>query len=390
MMMTSQQIPEEFKEIRPYAEDEFQEVIDDLLHDEQFCAILPQVVPTMTREELAVGLKSCASSLELQKRFIYPFVQKIIDQHSDGLDLSLDSSVSKQEPHTFITNHRDIVLDSAFLSYLMILNDFETTVEIAIGDNLLIYPWIKKLVRLNKSFIVQRSLSMREFLLASDKMSRYMHFAINAKRENIWIAQREGRAKDSCDTTQSSILKMMAMGGEGSIIERIKDLHLVPTAISYEYDPCDFLKAREFQLKRDDENYKKAPADDLINMQTGIFGFKGHVHIETAACINDWLDTLDASMPKGELFNSIAQHIDEQLHQHYRLYPINYVAADLLQGEMRRASNYTAEEKTKSEAYFEQRMAMVKLSQPDTAFLKERILTMYANPVFNYERAIKA
>ena len=168
--------------------------------------------------------------------------------------------------------------------------------EIAIGDNLLIYPWIKKFVRVNKSFIVQRALTMRQMLESSARMSRYMHYTIGEKNQSIWIAQREGRAKDSNDRTQDSVLKMLAMGGEGDVVSRLMEMNIAPLAISYEYDPCDYLKAQEFQLKRDIEGYKKTMADDLKNMQTGLFGYKGRVHFQTGACLNDLLSTVDLSL----------------------------------------------------------------------------------------------
>jgi hypothetical protein len=256
-------------------------------------------------------------------------------------------------------------------------------VEIAIGDNLLIRPWIKDLVRVNKSFIVQRALTMRQMLEASAKMSRYMHFAINEKKENIWIAQREGRAKDSNDRTQDSVLKMMAMGGEGSVIQRLKNLNIVPLSISYEYDPCDYLKAEEFQNKRDIEGFKKSKQDDLDNMKTGIFGYKGRIHYHAAPCINDWLDTIDPDTPKTEIFRLVAEHIDKQIHQGYVLYPCNYIAVDLLNGKGEYASEYTPEDKARFEAYLAKKMALIKLENKDEAYLRERILTMYANPALN-------
>lgn len=200
----------------------------------------------------------------------------------------------------------------------MLDNGFPTTVEIAIGDNLLIYPWIKKLVRVNKSFIVQRALSMRQMLESSARMSRYIHFAVTQKQENVWIAQREGRAKDSNDRTQDSVLKMLAMGGEGDIIDRLKELHIVPVALSYEYDPCDFLKAKEMQQKRDSETFKKSQADDLTNMQTGIFGYKGRVHFQTGPCINEELEAL-RGLPKTEVFTQVSTLIDKHIHRNYRL-----------------------------------------------------------------------
>ena len=224
-------------------------------------------------------------------------------------------------------------------------------------------------------------------LASSTRLSRYMHYAIATKHENIWIAQREGRAKDSNDRTQDSILKMMAMGGEGSTIDRLKQLNLVPTAFSYEYDPCDYLKAQEFQQKRDIEGFKKSPKDDLVNMQTGIFGYKGRICFRMASPLNDWLGTLPADMPKTELFTAVASHIDKEIHRNYKLYAGNYVAADLLQGTKEFVSHYTSEEKARFEAYLENRLEKVILPNPDTAFLRERLLTMYANPVFNYMAA---
>ena len=196
-------------------------------------------------------------------------------------------------------------------------------------------------MRINKSFIVQRSLSVRELLASSKRMSEYMHFAIREKHENIWIAQREGRAKDSDDRTQESVLKMMALGGEGSPLERLKQLNIVPLSISYEYDPCDFLKAKEFQQKRDIPGFKKSREDDLANMQTGIFGFKGHIVYRLADPVNTWIDTL-ADLPKGQFFTAVAERMDRAIHAGYTLYPGNYAALDLLHGTHDYADRYTA------------------------------------------------
>lgn len=196
------------------------------------------------------------------------------------------------------------------------------TVEIAIGDNLLIYPWIKKLVRINKCFTVQRALTMRQMLESSIRMSRYMHYTIAEKKQSIWIAQREGRAKDSNDVTQDSVLKMLSMGGDGDIITNLQELNIVPLSISYEYDPCDFLKAQEFQLKRDIPDFKKTTDDDLLNMQTGLLGYKGRVCFRMASCINEDLAKLDRTLPKPELFVAISALIDKRIHANYRILPI--------------------------------------------------------------------
>lgn len=380
--------PEVFDEIRPYDKEELPEIFEELIADEEFRAVVEQVMPDVPYAQACALLRSCSDNLEVQKKIFYPLISDLRKKICDSFSLGCEEITDKKQPHTFITNHRDIVLDSAFLSIALLDNGFDNTVEIAIGDNLLIRPWIKKLVRVNKSFIVQRAVGLRQMLASSARMSQYMHYAIAEKHENIWIAQREGRAKDSDDRTQDAILKMMAMGGEGNVVERLKQLHLVPTALSYEYDPCDYLKAKEFQQKRDIEGFKKSPADDLMNMKTGIFGYKGRVCFHMAACLDNWLDSLPADMPKTELFTTVAKHIDKEIHRNYRLYPGNYAAADLLRGTTAYADRYTAEEKTRFENYLQSRIELVDLPNPDAGFLRERLLTMYANPVFNQTAAL--
>ena len=266
---------------------------------------------------------------------------------------------------------------------------FDKTVEIAIGDNLLLQPWIKTLVRVNKSFIVQRSVGLREMLASSKRLSEYMHFAIAEKQQPIWIAQREGRAKDSDDRTQESLLKMMTMGGEGTPLQRLKSLHIVPLTISYEYDPCDFLKAQEFQQKRDNPDFRKSGQDDLDNMQTGIFGYKGKIHYHMARPANTWLDELEG-LPKAEFYAEAARRIDREIHSHYALFANNYAALDLLEGTHRFAAHYTAEELARFEQYLEAQMQKIQLPQgSDRDFLRERMLTMYANPLRNYLAAVQ-
>lgn len=381
-------IPAEFDDIRPYSPEELPQVFEELLADPSFQAVLTNVIPGIPIEMLAAQLHRCKTNLDVQKTFFYSLLHGIIDKHSDGFDMDTSSLDDKYRNYTFISNHRDIVLDPGFLSVGLIDNNFPTTVEIAIGDNLLIYPWIKKLVRVNKSFIVQRALSMRQMLESSARMSRYIHFAVTEKKENVWIAQREGRAKDSNDRTQDSVLKMIAMAGEGNIIDRLKELNIVPTSLSYEYDPCDYLKAQEMQQKRDIEGFKKSQQDDLNNMQTGIFGYKGKVHFQTGPCINDELEAL-RGLPKTEVFSKISELIDLHIHRNYRIYPGNYVACDLLEGKNTFAGQYTEEDKVRFETYLQKKLDMIQLPDKDEAFLRRCMLTMYANPALNHQKALK-
>lgn len=377
-----------FDAIRPFEPEELPEVFERLLGNAQFAQVVAYVFKDVPFDMLAQKMRACKTNLEFQVAFCYPFIKGLLQRASLGCDMNVDA-IDMEKRYTFVSNHRDIVLDSALLDVLLVDAGCKTTCEIAIGDNLLSLPWVKDLVRINKSFIVERSVSLRQMLLSSKRLSDYMHLVIAQKHDNVWIAQREGRAKDSNDRTQESIIKMMVMGGEGSLVERLKGLHIVPLAISYEYDPCDFLKAQEFQLKRDIADWKKGPMDDVVSMQTGIMGFKGHIHYDAAPCIDAWLDTLDPDMPKADFFKAVATHIDEEVFRRYRLYPSNYVALDELEGTTAHADRYTAEQKAQFDGYIAQQMAKIQLPDKDEAFLRERLLTMYANPARNQEQLLK-
>lgn len=381
----------DFDAIRPVEPNELPAAFDALLTDATFCTIMQSFFKDVPFEELKRKLYACQDNLQVQRTFFLPLIQNLLQQASTGIDMDTSAldGAERLQPHTYISNHRDIVLDSALLDVLLIGEGFDKTVEIAIGDNLLLQPWIKTLVRVNKSFIVQRSVGLREMLASSKRLSEYMHFAIAEKQQPIWIAQREGRAKDSDDRTQESLLKMMTMGGEGTPLQRLKSLHIVPLTISYEYDPCDFLKAQEFQQKRDNPDFRKSGQDDLDNMQTGIFGYKGKIHYHMARPANTWLDELEG-LPKAEFYAEAARRIDREIHSHYALFANNYAALDLLEGTHRFAAHYTAEELARFEQYLEAQMQKIQLPQgSDRDFLRERMLTMYANPLRNYLAAVQ-
>ena len=374
--------PSIYDDIRPFDPEELPAAFERLLSDAQFQQVLGYLYPGVPLEAVKTKMMACKTNLEFQLAFCYGFLKDLMAKASKGFDMNVEA-VDLTKRYTFVSNHRDIVLDSALLDVLLYDAGFNTTCEIAIGDNLLSLPWVKDLVRLNKSFIVQRSLSPREFLMASKKMAEYMHYVVGEKNDNIWIAQREGRAKDSNDRTQPSILKMMAMGGEGSPVDRLRQLHIVPLAISYEYDPCDFLKAAEFQLRRDVPGWKKTALDDVNSMRTGIMGYKGEVHYHCAPCIDGFLDNLSPDIPKTKVFDVIAEHIDKEIFRNYRLYPSNYIALDMLEGNEAHAGRYTAEDKAAFEKYLQGQIARIDIPNKDEAFLRERMLTMYANPARN-------
>jgi hypothetical protein len=373
---------EDFNDIRPFNPEELPQVYDRLLGNAQFQAVVKYLYPDVPFEAIAQKMRQCRTSQEFQLAFCYGFLEKLLSKASTGCDMDV-SAIDVNGRYTFMSNHRDIVLDSALLDKLLVDAHFTTTCEIAIGDNLLSLPWVKDLVRVNKSFIVKRGLPMREMIAASRELSAYMHYAISQKHENIWIAQRQGRAKDSNDRTSEAVLKMMAMAGDGTPVERLSQLHIVPLAISYEYDPCDYLKAAELQQRRDNPHWKKGPTDDIVSMKTGIMGYKGRIHYHCAPCLDAFLASLPADLPKAEVFRHIAAHIDEEIFKGYRLYPNNYVAIDELNGNDDHADRYNADDKARFDHYVDTQLGKVTIDRPDVPFLRRTLLTMYANPAIN-------
>lgn len=376
------QIPAEFEQMRSYEDSEVQQAIDALLNDRAFKKIIKGMVKVVPMWVLRAYTRNIKSIHEFQMKLVYPVVRFLKNHKTDGLSSNITSLPKGREDILFLSNHRDIVLDSAFLDYLLVCNK-RKTVEIGIGNNLLIYPWIKTLVRLNRSFIVNRSASRTELMQSSQQLSDYIRFVIEGKKSSLWLAQREGRAKDSNDRTQSSVLKMLLMSGDGTIAEKIKSLHIAPLTISYEFDPCDYLKAEEFQLKRDNPAYKKSKQSDLTNMKVGIFGYKGHVHYEIMPELTTELDAIDNTLNRNQYLEQIAAIIDNKIFSGYRIYPCNYIALDMLNGNNDMAGNYTAKDKKRFEKYLKGQLAKITIENPDYDFLQHKLLEMYANPLIN-------
>ena len=379
-------IPAEFDEIRPYVPEELPAVYEELIADPEFQAAMGYAFPKVPFEQVSAMMRASKTNLEFQKALVRPFLFGLLEKFSTGITMSYDKKESLHNA-LCISNHRDIILDSAFLCILFVEN-IDNTVEIAIGDNLLIRPWIKKLVRVNRSFIVQRSASIREMLASSKRLSSYIHHTITERKQPVWIAQREGRAKDSNDTTQEGLIKMLSMYSGEDMIDTLKVLNISPTSISYEFDPCDYLKAKEFQQKRDTPEHRKSPMDDLINMQAGLFGYKGAIHYHVADVINGEIEKIDRSLTKNEKTAAVARIIDREIHKNYRFWPVNYYYYELLTGDTRFAGKYTAADKEQLDKYLAERIAKVDLPNKDEDFLRTKILEMYANPLINHLKVV--
>lgn len=373
-----------FDEIRPFYDSELQSAFEKLTTDVEFMGLIQKLFPQIPLDKLELQLKNTNSKNNFQQQFISPLLRQLEQKTSKGITFSGLESLEKNTAYLFISNHRDIILDSAFLNYILLNNGFNTT-EIAIGDNLLIKDWIRTLVRINKSFIIQRNAPIRQMVQILARQSAYIHHTICERNQSIWIAQREGRAKDSNDRTQESLLKMFVLGQNDNFANSIKKLHICPLTISYEYDACDFLKAKEFQQKRDNENFKKTPMDDFINMKQGLEGYKGHIHFHFGGEINNELELLNGN--KNEQVTETANIIDKKIHSNYRIYKNNMIAYDLLLHTQKYKTNYTDEEKVAFEDYLQQQIALIDLENKDMEFLKQKMLEIYANILINKEKA---
>ena len=373
-----------FDDIRPLNNNEVKDAIEALVTNEDFERAFRYIKPDVNWKEFSETMRSFKTKEDFKSKLAYEAVMLVANKTTFSLTISGRSRLPKdKKPCTFISNHRDIVLDASFLNVMLYDVGYGMT-QVAIGDNLMIRPWIETLVRLNNSFIVKRGVSVRQMLDVSRTLSAYIRHTINETKESIWIAQREGRAKDSNDRTQGSVLKMLNMSGDKDIVSNIMDLNIFPVAISYEYDPCDFLKAKEFQMKRDDPNYVKSQRDDLLSMETGILNNKGRVHFTLTQPINDQLAALDKDMEKNELIATIANIIDKEIYKHCGFYPCNYVAYDMLTGTKRFSSNYGLRDKKHFEEYLQGQLDKIVLPNKDEAFLRTKILEMYTNPLKNH------
>ena len=383
--MDTETVSPNFDDIRPLNNSEVKDAIEKLVANEDFERALRYIKPNLNWEEFSVAMRACKTKEEFKSTLAYDAVMTVAKNTTFSLTISGRSRLPKDKAAcTFISNHRDIVLDASFLNVMLYDVGYGMT-QVAIGDNLLIRPWIETLVRLNNSFIVKRGVSVRQMLEVSKTPSAYIHHAIKNVNESVWIAQREGRAKDSDDRTQGSVLKMLSIGGDkDNLLLNLMDLNIVSVAISYEFDPCDFLKAKEFQMKRDDPDYVKCQRDDLLSMETGSLNNKGRVHFTITSPINDSLAKLDKDMEKNELVSAIASVIDREIYKNYRFYPCNYVAYDWLNGTRRFHEHYGPKDKKQFEEYIQGQLDKIVLPNKDEAFLRKKLLEMYSNPLKNY------
>lgn len=368
-----------FEDIRPYNDAEFHKVVNELFKVKPLMEVICNYLE-ISLEEIKNLILSYKSIQDFQSNIVCRFIQVIINRSVDKFSYDGVLKLNKEDSYLLLSNHRDIVLDSALINYC--LNDRKyNTSEIAIGSNLLSEDWIKKLVRLNKSFIVKRNIPKHEMLSASQNLSAYLDYTLKEKKQSLWIAQREGRAKDGFDKTNPGLLKMFGMAAEDNLLDHLISLNITPVSISYEYDPCDEFKVPELLKKLVGEEYIKDKGEDEMNMILGIKGQKGNVHFQFGSPINKKIIGLRGVKNRNELLKNIAGIIDEEIYKNYHLWNSNYVAYDLFHSCSKYEENYSENGKQKFIDYMNTKLKDYSGNkEAEKVFLK-----MYANPVINAE-----
>lgn len=367
-----------FDAIRPYYDAEVNKALQSAIHHPIMKAMMHFTFPNENDEVWKNQLRKTHSIRDFQCNFVYETIQKVLEKSSDGLTTSGFEKLNKNTAYLFISNHRDIILDTSLLNIALFDHELVMTAS-AIGDNLVKKDFLKSLSRLNRNFIVQRGLSPRELLQSSRLMSEYIEQLILHENRSVWIAQKEGRTKDGNDATHSGVLKMLTMAaGDKNIMDYCKEIKMVPVSISYEYDPTDALKMPQLMAEANQEIYVKNENEDFQNILSGIMGQKKRIHIHIGDILNTELDAIKAEFSNAnKQIQALTQIIDSAILRHYKLWPTNFIAFDILNQTNQFSNQYTDSEKS----LFERRLEM-KIDAKNSQ-MRDSFLAMYANPVLN-------
>ncbi len=372
---------EQFDEIRPYRDFEFAAAMDELLHTPQVDAAIQAVYADVPVDLVKKKIGTLSNISEFQKVFIYDVFMRILKATADSFTFSGVEELKEAHAYLFVSNHRDITLDPSLISWALVENGLDTP-EIAIGDNLLKEDWIRKLVRINKSFIVKRNLPPRQLIMASRVLSDYIKNTISERSQSVWIAQREGRAKDGNDLTQPGLLGMLAMAGRDNLQEHFRSLNPTPVSISYEKDPCDLEKAVRIYAERYLGGYVKREGEDEASMRNGILGYKGNIHIHFGQPLAGKIESLSPNMHKADIENRIRQFLDHQIIGSYKLWPNTYIARDLFLQHKPDYNQYTKEQR---QEFMDEIDSKVAGRPEDQGKLRSIFYEVYARPLINKE-----
>jgi hypothetical protein len=380
----------DFSTMRPYNDEELKAAIDRMVQEPLLIKMMKWVYPGLRKAEILNMFQEVRNVQQFQEEISAPAVKVITQMTTSGVSFTNESEIKPEKAYLFISNHRDIILDSALLNVSLIERGIPTT-EIAIGDNLLKLQLIRDIVRCNKNFIVSRDINAKEMLYYSLRMSNYIRHTITEKKTSIWIAQREGRSKDGDDRTATGLLKMFTLSSKEQPEDALVDLNVRPMCVSYEFDPCDLLKTNELMHIRHFGKYEKKPGEDFHSMVTGLTGHKGKVNICVGRPLDHAFEKMRSVSNKNEKFRILSEAIDEEMHRIYHLWPNNYIAYDLLHGNREYKEKYSNIQRIAFANYIRGHVLKLALSRkklglPPENFnstAREVLLQMYANPVIN-------
>ncbi|MDG3583105.1 1-acyl-sn-glycerol-3-phosphate acyltransferase [Galbibacter pacificus] len=364
--------------IRPYHDSEVNQALLDYMEHPMIMAMLQFTFPQKSMEEIVTIVKSCRSIRDFQTKIIYNSVRMVLDKSSEGLTTSGFEKLQTDESYLFISNHRDIILDTSLLNVALYDHNLVMTAS-AIGDNLVKKPFLMALSKLNRSFLIMRNLPPREMLGTSKLVSEYIQKLLLKENRSVWIAQREGRTKDGNDKTQQGVLKMLALANdETEQMDYFKKLKIVPVSISYEFDPTDVLKMPELMAKHHDIEYVKSSNEDFNSILKGATGKKKRIHVSAGKVISNELDIIKNSgeQANGQL-QMLAELLDKAIHKNYKLWPSNYLAYDMLHNTQAFKKKYTIKEKRQFERRIKRRV------EANNKVALHNFLKMYATPVTN-------
>lgn len=385
----------DFSDIRPYNNDELKHAISRLVQEPRLFDMMKWVYPGLSRSSIKKMFEEIEDINTFQEEISAPAVKVITQMTTSGLSFNNTDSIESDKAYLFISNHRDIILDSALLNVSLMERGFPTT-EIAIGDNLLKTPMVRDMVRSNKNFVVNRDVNTKEVYYYSLRLSNYIRDTIIRRKTSIWIAQREGRSKDGDDRTSTGLLKMFALSSSLPMEDALLELNIRPMCVSYEYDPCDLLKTHELLHIKIFGSYTKQPNEDFHSMLTGITGHKGRVNITVGPIMDDVLNDIRSIQNKNEKIKVLGEAIDDAMHSIYKLWPTNYIAYDLLHGTREYKDYYSNIQKIAFTNYIRGRIFKLSLGRKKTGLPKENLtkyareimLGMYANPVMNHRNLL--
>jgi hypothetical protein len=373
---------EKYSEIRPFNDLETREAMLRISKHPLLSPVIQYLFPDKNLYEMRELIASLKTVDEFQAKVMSNVIQKIISDTSRDLTYSDVERFKDNKKHLLVSNHRDILLDSAIIQLIFFVNGIQTS-EMAVGDNLITDVFIEDIARSNKMIKVERNKNPRDFYNSSILLSHYIRETITSGRSSVWIVQRNGRTKDGNDMTEQGLLKMFDMSApSGDFVEDFNDLSIVPVSISYEYEPCDLLKAKELYISRR-RKYEKAPGEDLNSILTGIMQFKGNIHVSFCDAITREELTWCSNMEKNDRYKNLADIIDRKIIGSYKLWKNNYIAYDLLNHSNKYSSYYSESDRQSFLSYINYKLSGIDEGQKE---MEEIFLTIYSGPVFNNER----